>query len=61
MFLSIAVAAVVGPQLGAAVAEGGGDYTVAFVVAAVISGCGWSRQPGIWCAAAARAAIGSRP
>jgi OFA family oxalate/formate antiporter-like MFS transporter len=38
MFLSVAVAAYVGPQLGARVAAAsGGDFTVAFVVAAAIS------------------------
>ena len=47
MFLSIAVAAVAGPQLGALAAEaGGGDYTVAFVVAAVISACGLATAAG---------------
>jgi hypothetical protein len=47
MFLSIAVAAVAGPQLGAVVAEAsGGDYTVAFVVAAVISAAGLAAAAG---------------
>jgi MFS transporter, OFA family, oxalate/formate antiporter len=41
VFLSVAVAAYVGPQLASRVAEAsGGDYTVAFVVAAAISGAG---------------------
>ena len=61
MFLSIAVAAVVGPQLGAAVAEAsGGDYTVAFVVAAVISGCGLVAAAGYLVRGRRRAAIDSR-
>jgi OFA family oxalate/formate antiporter-like MFS transporter len=51
MFLSIAVAAVAGPQLGAVVAEaGGGDYTAAFVVAAIISACGLAIAAGYFVA-----------
>ena len=41
MFLSMAVAAYAGPQLGAGIAEAsGGDYTAAFVVAAIAGGIG---------------------
>ena len=55
MFLSIAVAAVAGPQLGALAAEaGGGDYTVAFVVAAVISACGLATAAGYFVVLRAR-------
>ena len=62
MFLSIAVAAVAGPQLGAVVAEAsGGDYTAAFVVAAVISGCGLVAAAGYLVRGRRRAAIDSRP
>ena len=47
MFLSIAVAAYVGPQLGARVAAAnGGDFTVAFVVAAAVSASGLAAAMG---------------
>jgi OFA family oxalate/formate antiporter-like MFS transporter len=60
MFLSIAVAAVVGPQLGAVVAQtSGGDYTVAFVVAAVISAVGLAAAAGYLVRGRRRAAIDS--
>ena len=62
MFLSIAIAAIVGPQLGASVAEAsGGDYTVAFAVAAAISAAGLLAAAGYLVRGRRRAVVDSGP
>ena len=50
MFLSVAVAAYVGPQLGARAAVVSGDFTAAFAVAALISAAGLLAAAGFFVA-----------